>query len=467
MQVDPHIFRAYDIRGVALTQLTVDAAEMIAFFFAEFLKEKYAESTLNIVVGRDARTHGPPLEDAVIRGLRKASCHVVSIGATPSPINYFTICDQKLDGGIHITASHNPAEDNGMKLQMRHAHAFAGEQITDLYKRIIAQTEPLPNCNEASSMKTYDAANAYETKLQSMFPAVGNDLTVVVDAGNGIAGPSACSLLRTVGCVVEELYTEPDGRFPNHPADPSQLSTLAELQENVIKTSAQCGFAFDGDGDRLGLVDETGTIRTADEILLLLARDHLSRFSGKPVVFTVSNSATLETEISQWGGVPIMCRVGHSFVEHAMQEHGALLGGEQSGHFFCAEDYEGFDDAMVAALRILQILQQSGVPLSQLCADFPKVYQSPEVRPYCPDDQKTKIIEAITKHIETQYPVVALDGARIDFGNGAWAGIRQSNTSPCLSICLEARTPEMLKEIETVVFDHIAQYPAVVFNKTS
>jgi phosphomannomutase/phosphoglucomutase len=225
------------------------------------------------------------------------------------------------------------------------------------------------------------------------------------------------------------------------------------------------GFAFDGDGDRLGLVDETGTIRTADEILLLLARDHLSRFVGGNIVFTVSNSSLLQSEVERWGGMPVMTKVGHSFVEHAMRESGAQLGGEQSGHFFCGEDYYPYDDALAAALRVLSILRASGKTLSHLFAEFPKAYQAHERRPHVDDAAKSGVIQRITDHFSALYPTSTLDGARIDFGDGAWAGIRQSNTSPCISICIEARSPEKLVEVEREVMEHVGTYPEIQTEK--
>jgi phosphomannomutase/phosphoglucomutase len=286
-------------------------------------------------------------------------------------------------------------------------------------------------------------------------------MRIVVDGGNGIAGPVNCTVLAAVGCDVHELFTEPDGTFPNHPADPSKHETLKDLQKEVKEKGARFGIAYDGDGDRLGIVDELGNVRTADEILLLLARDHLQRFPGAPVVFTVSNSSILESEIKQWGGKPVMCKVGHSHVEHAMRENGAALGGEQSGHFFCGENYFGFDDALVAALHILRIAGARDEPLSKLFADFPKVYPAPERRPFCPDDRKADIVKRASEHFAKTYPVNTLDGARIDFGSGAWAGIRFSNTSPCLSICIEARSEKKLKEIEAIVLEHLRTYPEI------
>lgn len=458
--IDPHIFRAYDIRGKALTQLTTEAALLIGKAFGSVLREAYQKDHPTVVVGRDARSHGPVLESALIEGLASTGCHIKKIGMTASPVNYFTICTQHFDGGVHVTASHNPAPDNGLKLQMRDAEAHAGDDLQRLRERIEQENFVAGE----GSVEEMDAVTPYLTFLETMFGNVGKNMHIVIDSGNGVAGPAYCEAIKKTGATVTELFTEPDGTFPNHAADPSKHSTLKDLQETVNKKSAQFGLAFDGDGDRMGLVDETGTIRNADEILLLLARDHLSRHKGAPVVFTVSNSGMLETEVTKWGGKPVMCKVGHSFVEHAMREHHALIGGEQSGHFFCGEDFFHHDDALVAALRVIKILQEAKKPASEVFAEFPKVYQSPEMRPGCPDSEKTRIVQSISDYFATMHPVLTLDGARIDFGAGAWAGIRQSNTSPCLSVCIEARTPEKLREVEVAVLEHMKTYPEIDWN---
>lgn len=459
--IDPRIFRAYDIRGRAHEQLTEEACRLIGQGFGSELRTRTAKTSPMVCVGRDARTHSPAFESAVMEGLMLAGCTVVDIGQTPSPVNYFTICTQKLDGGVQVTASHNPAEDNGLKLCIADAEAFAGEDLQRLRERIERQEF----FSGRGSQSEIDALTRYKDFVVKLFAASGASMHIVVDSGNGVAGPLYCEVLRLVGATVTELYTEPDGTFPNHPADPSKYETLKDLC-NVVSSRAETrdeqkahiGLAFDGDGDRLGLVDEQGTIRSADEILLLLAQDHLERFAGAPIIFTVSNSGMLQSEITRWGGKPVMCKVGHSFVEHAMREHGAKLGGEQSGHFFCAEAYFGFDDALVAALRILGIIQHRKQPASQLFATFPRIYQMPESRPHVRDEDKLTVMDRITKHFQGIYPVATLDGARIDFGDGAWAGIRQSNTSPCLSICIEARSPERLKEVEREVLGHLREY---------
>ncbi len=462
--IDPRIFRAYDIRGVAGVQLTEDACLQIGFAFGKVLIEKYGKEHAHptVVVGRDARTHSPASQRKVMEGLLAAGCTVSDIGQTPSPVNYFTICTGKFDAGMQITASHNPKEDNGIKLCTRDADAFSGQDLQDLKLRIENSPSPQPQREKGlgDEAEGFDALTPYITHLTKFFKNVGTGKKVVVDGGNGVAGPCYCDVLRKVGCDVVELYTEPDGTFPNHAADPSKHSTLKELQAKVIAEKADCGFAFDGDGDRMGLIDERGQIVTADQTLLLLAQDHLSRHQAAPVIFTVSNSSLLETEVKKCGGKPVMCKVGHSYVEHAMREHGALLGGEQSGHFFCGEDYFGFDDALVASLRMLKILSGQK-KLSALIAAFPVVFQSPERRPHCPDDKKAEVVRLATEHFQKKYPVTTLDGARIDFGDGAWAGIRFSNTSPCLSICIEARSEKKLKDVATEVLGEIRKYVEV------
>ncbi len=456
--LDPHIFRAYDIRGKALTQLTEEAARLIGRGFGSVLRELYGTDHPRVAVGRDARTHGPVLEHAVIDGLTSVGCMVERIGMTSSPVSYFTVVNRTLDGSVQVTASHNPKEDNGLKLQIRDAEAYAGDDLQSLRKRIEENAFAAPSAGNVSDL---DAITPYLEHLSKLFGRCAEELTVILDGGNGVAGPTYLEALLQAGARVKGLFIEPDGEFPNHPADPSKHATLRDLQEEVKRGKASCGIAFDGDGDRVGLVDEKGNIVSADEILLLLAEDHLSRKKGAPVVFTVSNSGVLESEITRLGGKPVMCKVGHSFVEHAMREHGALLGGEQSGHFFCGEDYFGYDDALVAALRILRILKEKQKPLSQLLQSFPKAYQLPEYRPFCPDDRKSAIVQELTTFFAKDHPVLTLDGARIDFGDGAWAGIRQSNTSPRLSIIVEARSTEKLEEVKTAVFGALAAYPEV------
>lgn len=455
--IDPHIFRAYDIRGKAHAQLSEEACELIGKGFGSILREKYSVEHPTVILGRDARTHSPLLEDAMRRGLVSTGCFVFDIGQTPSPVNYFTICSLSTHAGVQITASHNPKDDNGVKLQTRDAEAFSGEDLQVLRKRIDAGNFL---AGEGKS-EQLDAINPYLEFLEDRFDGIGAKRKIVVDCGNGVTGPVNIDALKRAGVTVVPMYETPDGNFPNHQPDPSKWDTLSELQLRVVQEDADFGIAFDGDGDRMGIVDERGEIRSADEILLLLAENTLKRFPASPVVFTVSNSEILNTEVIRLKGIPVMAKVGHSFVEHAMREHGAKIGGEQSGHFFCAEDYYGFDDALVASFRFIGALE--GKSVTDAMAHFPKVFQAPEIRPFCPDEKKAEVITKVTEHFSRSFPVNTLDGARIDFGDGAWAGIRMSNTSPCLSICMEARTPEKLEEVKKEVLEHMGIYEEVKF----
>ena len=455
-QLPHHIFRAYDIRGKAETEVSEEFCRLAGKGFGSELCEKYNKGNPTVIVGRDARTHSPKLEAALIEGLTSTGCHVKMIGEVPSPVNYFAICHFGCDGSVQVTASHNPKDDNGLKLQIRGAESFSGDDLQKLRKKI----EKERFVEGDGGVEEVDVVTPYKEKIKSIIPPM-NDMKIVADFGNGVAGPIYGSILKELGVELIKLYAEPDGDFPNHIANPSNHETLDDLIKTVKSEKADCGIAFDGDGDRVGFVDENGNVVSPDYLLLLLAEDYLKRNPGDAVIYTVSMSSILETEVKKFGGKPVMTVVGHSFVEHAMREHNSHLGGEQSGHFFCGEDYFDFDDAMVAALRVLSIFQEES-DFSTLFSNYPRIFPSPEWRPHCPDEKKTEIVQSITKHFEDEgYPVITIDGARIDFGDGAWAGIRQSNTSPKLSVCVEARTEEKLKEIDSVIREHLATYPEI------
>ncbi|MBU0458329.1 phosphomannomutase/phosphoglucomutase [Patescibacteria group bacterium] len=459
MMIDPHIFRAYDIRGIVPDQVNEELALLIGKGFGSIMRERTGKEHPQIAVGRDMRPHSPGLEKAIIKGLNSTGCNVVAIGQTPSPLNYFAICTNNLDGSIQVTASHNEAIKNGFKLQVHDAIAFASEDIQILLKRI-QNEEFIAGEGEIEELNVIDPYIEY---LTEKFAGIGEGMKIIVDYGNGVAGPVYSKVLNNIGCELITLYEEPDGNFPNHIADPSNYETLKDLQKRVEEEKADIGFGIDGDGDRVGIVDENGNIRTTDEALLMLAKDHIGRNPGASVIFTVSCSGVLESEIEKWGGKPIMCEVGHSIVENAMHKFNSKLGGEQSGHFFLGEGYFGYDDAFFAALQMLKILSESGKTLSQLLSEFPKVYQVPEIRPDCSDEHKTRIVSEATEYFKKDYPVNDLDGARIDFGNGAWAGIRQSNTSPRLSICIEARSEEKMEEVKGIVLEYLRGFEEVEF----
>ena len=460
--IDQKIFRAYDIRGTYPNQLNEEVAELIGKGFGTYLTNDRSPMTndrFRVVVGMDVRTHSPELHTAFIRGLLKTGCDVVDIDVCPSPFMYFVNSYGKYDAGCAITASHNPKEYNGFKLVTRNAHAVFGDELQKIYQ-IIQKGEFAQG--EGQILDHEDPFEPYFEKLKNLFPT-SKKLKVVVDTANGVAGNLYPNLIRNLGHEVIELYTELDGTFPNHEPDPIVEANLEDLKKKVLEEKVDIGLAFDGDGDRVGIITEKGKFINADQVLMLLSKDILSRHPGKSIVFTVSNSQSLFELVKKWGGKPVMCAVGHSYVEHAMTENDAILGGEQSGHFFLPEDYYQYDDALVTALRILKIMTDSNHPISDLINQFPKTYALPEIRPKCADEVKFDVLEKIKNHFKDKYPSTTLDGIRMDFGNGGWSGIRVSNTSPCISITMEAQTPEHLEEIKGIVLGHLKEYSEIDF----
>ncbi len=458
----PHIFRAYDIRGIYLRDFDESGAELIGRGYGTYLKEFYPEKKLNIVVGRDGRNSGESLENAFIEGVRTIGIDVIQIGKVPSPLLYFAICSGGFDGGVMITASHNPKEYNGIKLQKRGAHAICGDQIQKIAK--IVEEKSFRSGAEGGRLDQRDFREAYFSRLREL---VQLDRTkkrprLVIDAGNGITGAFAPEFFRLLGCDVTELYCEVDGDFPNHDADPERAENLNDLKELVLREKADFGFAFDGDGDRVGVVDANGNHYSADLLLLLLARDMLSRHPGAAVVFDLKSTQVLAEEIVKRGGTALMCPTGHSFVEEMMQESGALLGGEVSGHLFFAEDYYGFDDAFLAAAKILEIVWNSEKPLSEHFSDLPKTYVTPEIKVPIEEAEKFATMRKIVAHFLSLYPeALTIDGIRIDFDAGAWGIVRASNTSPYLTTRFEARSKEKLQEIQKILFDHLRKYSEI------
>lgn len=458
--IDQKIFRAYDIRGTYPDQLNSDTARQIGQGFGTYLSNQLSSEHPRVAVGQDCRTHSMELFDGFVEGLLSTGCEVTNVGITPSPYVYFVVTEGKFDGGCNITASHNSKEYNGFKLMTANAHAVFGGELQKVYQLItsgeLAEGE--------GTKKTADYADFYLKKIKSVFSEV-KPLKVVVDTGNGVAGKLYPKVIRDLGHEVIELYTELDGTFPNHEADPVIEENLADLKQRVLDEGADLGLGFDGDGDRVALVTEEGRFINSDHLLMLLSRDILSRHPGGTLVFTVSNSQALFDQVKAWGGNPVMCKVGHSFVEDAMHEHEAILGGEQSGHFFLPEDYYAYDDALVTACRILKIVSDAGRPASELFADFPETYAIPEIRPYCPDEKKFEILSQIVAHFKDKYPNTTMDGIRMDFGRGGWCGIRVSNTSPRISIIMEAESEGHLKEIQELVMSHLKSYPEIDWNK--
>lgn len=456
MTIPKAMFRAYDIRGTYPDQLNAENALYIGKGFASYLVNELKIEKPRVVVGRDNRIHSEELQNAFIEGLVTSGCSVFNIGHSPTPYLYFSTVHGAYDAGCNITASHNPKQYNGFKLVTGGAHAVFGDELQKLYQMITEENF----ISGEGSVESHDYKADYLKKLQSIFQ-FPRTLKVVVDSANGISGMLYPQMIRDLGHEVVELYTELDGEFPNHEPDPIVESNLADLKQRVLDENADIGLSFDGDGDRVGIVTETGQFMDSDKTLMLLAKDALLRNPSKSVVFTVSNSQVLFDLVKEWGGNPVMCKVGHSFVEDAMTLNAAVIGGEQSGHFFLPESYYSFDDALVAALRVLLIATTFSEPISTLYNQFPQTFSLEELRPKCDDVNKFEVIERVKAHFEEKYPSNTLDGIRIDFGNGGWAGIRASNTSPRISITMEAKDPRDLKHISSEVLDHLKTYSEI------
>ncbi len=460
MKVPAHIFRAYDIRGVAAgeqPELTTEVAQALGWAFGEYLKNSSSkEEGIKVVVGHDNRLTGESLSVALMEGLVSAGVEVTDIGHATSPYLYFATCYGRFDGGINVTGSHNPAEYNGFKLVGKGAAPVAGEEIQKL-KSLMGKAPPQSSEGKAQQG---DFEKEYFQKLTELSP-LQRKLKVVLDCGNGTAGYFAPEFFQQLGCEVVELYCTPDGTFPNHLPNPEDTESLQDLQAKVLETKANLGLAFDGDGDRVGVVDEQGEIISPDRLIVLLARDLLARQPGAEIIFDVKCSNVLPTEIKKAGGKPLRWKTGHSFIKQKMRETGALLAGEVSGHIFFAENYYGVDDGLLAAAKVVSILSADSQPLSEYFADLPQTFTTPELKVPIDDTVKFEIMEKVKQDLLQKYTGDTLDGVRVEFPDTAWALVRPSNTSPCLTMRFEAPTAARLAEIQKLVHQVLQQYPEI------
>ncbi len=459
--LNPLIFRAYDIRGIADqglsagADLTKETAYLIGQASGTYFQNHYGK---NIVVGRDNRLHSEVLQNAFIEGLLSTGCSVTNIGLATSPFIYYAVCKYGFDGGVNITASHNPKEYNGFKLVGKNAHSICGEELQKILQIALNKSFRVGQ----GDLKTKEIFADYLQEVKDKNPT-HQPLKIIVDAGNGVTGKFAPALFKALGHEVIELYCELDGNFPNHPANPEEYANVKDLSALVLKEKADLGIAFDGDGDRIGFIDEQGKHYSSDLILLLLARDLLQRQPQAKIVFDLKCSQVVEDEIKKAGGQAIMSRTGHSFIEQKMKEENSLLGGEVSGHLFFGENYYGFDDAFWAAIQILNILNHHKKPFSAHFLDVPKSFSTPEIKAACPDDKKFEIVETLTRKFCEHYPdqCITIDGVRVNFGNGAWGAVRCSNTTPNLTLRFEAKTPEKLAEIQKIFIDKMIHHPEI------
>jgi phosphomannomutase/phosphoglucomutase len=450
MRVPRSIFREYDIRGVADRDLSDDLTTSLGRAFAGTVRDGLpAGAPLTVAVARDGRLSSDRLLAALTSGLVQAGARVIDVGVGPTPLLYFAAHHLGTDGAVMITASHNDAPDNGFKL-MRGKASFFGKDIQALADRIEAASDDTVYM-PGGGVETRDLQDAYIAQVKASAQVTRTDLRFVVDAGNGSAGPLGIATLRALGFAPDPLFCDIDGRFPNHHPDPTVPKNLEALSARMKETGADLGIAWDGDGDRLGAVDRNGDIVWGDKLLILFARALLRARPGAKVLGEVKCSATLYADIARHGGQPIVWKTGHSLIKTKMKEEGALLAGEMSGHMFFADRWPGFDDATYAAVRLLEILGAEGKTMGELLADVPQTFATPEIRVGCPDAIKFEVVRRVTEHYRATHPVLDIDGARVDFGDGAWGLCRASNTGPVLVLRFEALTSERLDAIRAEV----------------
>ncbi len=439
MNVNPAIFREYDIRGVADKDYDVEFARLLGRAYATYVADKNVK---RISVGRDTRLTSNKYADALKDGLRAGGLDVVDLGMTATPLVYYSLFHLPVDGGIQVTGSHNPPDHNGFKISVGKVSIY-GDDIQEL-RRIIASGKfrDAPRGKEES----YAIIPDYQDELIRQFGTLPRRLKVVVDSGNGAAGPVAPRIIAAIGCDTHDIFSEPDGRFPNHHPDPTMPENVRDLIDTVTKDGADIGIAFDGDADRVGVVDHNGRIYWGDEMLILFARDILAEKPGAVIVSEVKCSQRLYDDIAAHGGKGIMWKAGHSLLKAKMRETAAALGGEMSGHIFFADRYYGYDDAIYAACRMLQVVAKAGKPLAELLSDLRPAVATPEIRVDCPDALKFAIAEkAKEKFRRADFDIIDIDGVRVKFPEG-WGLIRASNTQPVLVMRVEATDEQRLAE---------------------
>lgn len=442
MALARNTFREYDIRGVTGKDLTPDVARAVARAYATFLHDSGVQG--EIAVGRDNRPSGTDLHRELVAGLLESGLNVVDIGIVPTPLAYWAQNNLGVAGGIQITGSHNPPEFNGFKLGIGNRSIY-GQDIQKIYETAVAERFQ----NGKGKLRNEEIVDRYVEDVGQRIGRISKDISCVVDCGNGAGAIVAKKLFDRIGLKPLILFGESDGTFPNHHPDPTVPENLKDLIAAVKEKKAEVGIAFDGDADRIGLVDEDGSIIWGDQLLIIYARDVLARTGkGQAIIFDVKCSQALPEEVEKAGGKPLMWRTGHSLIEEKMHETHAPIAGEMSGHMFFAEGWYGFDDAMYGAARLLRIVADSGKTVKQMMADVPRFVSTPEIRVDCPDDIKFDVVAKATKYFAAKYKVIDVDGVRVLFGDG-WGLIRASNTQPVLVMRFEARTQEHLDAIRS------------------
>ncbi|OAI49188.1 phosphoglucomutase [Gammaproteobacteria bacterium SCGC AG-212-F23] len=440
--IDHSIFRAYDIRGIVGKGLTEQSIHAIGKAIGSLAIQK-GEKRMS--VARDGRLSGPLLGEALCQGILSTGCDVINIGVVPTPLLYYSTFVLETRSGVMLTGSHNPAEYNGLKTVIN-GETLAEHNIQELYRRAVENDFE----HGEGEMRELDVIERYLHHVERDVK-LARPLTVVVDCGNGVAATVAPELFRRMGCTVHELYCDVDGRFPNHHPDPSQEENLQDLIAAVKKTKADIGIAFDGDGDRLGMVTSSGVVIWPDRQMMLFAKSVLKQHPGSKIIFDIKCSSHLERVIREAGGVPIMWKTGHSLIKSKLAETQAVLAGEMSGHIFFKDKWYGFDDAIYSAARLLQILAEHPGNSDELFSDIPNSINTPELKVHVTDAEKFTLMQHIIANAKfaTAKEINTIDGLRVNFVDG-WGLVRLSNTTPCLVLRFEAETEKALARIQTL-----------------
>jgi len=444
-----NIFRQYDIRGIVGQDLGDEQVDRISRAFAAYA---YNHGQTEILLGHDNRHSSPHFRDIAARALMESGLKVIDLGMVITPVFYFASHHLNIPAGLMITASHNPSEYNGFKLLLGESTIY-GEQIQEV-KRMAKAGSFLHGAG--GSLISCDIKQAYHDMILGKISMGPRTIKVVVDCGNGTASLFAPQILRDLGCEVLELYCESDPDYPHHHPDPVNPNNMTDLVDMVVSSQADLGIGFDGDGDRLGVVDSNGNMIWGDMLMILFWRQLLPRYPGTPAIVEVKCSQSLIDEIKRLGGKPVLYKTGHSLIKAKMREIGAIFTGEMSGHMFFADEYYGYDDAIYAAARLLSLLSHQEKSLIELLEDVPRYYSTPEIRIPSSDAGKFQQVEQVIKHFEPLYEIIKVDGARILFPQG-WGLVRASNTGPELIVRCEGNTPQTLEEIKSELFSYLAE----------
>lgn len=452
MKLRQEIFREYDIRGIVGEDLTPEMVELLGKGMGTYFRR---QGKKDVALGGDCRLSTPRFAEILAKGLLSSGCSVTHLGTIPTPLLYFTMYTKANDAGVMITGSHNPPEYNGFKMMVGKETLF-GETIQEIYS-LIKNSDFIQETPGGTTQ--IDIGPEYHNWVVNNI-SLSKPLRVVVDAGNGTGGEVAVPIFRELGCEVIPLFCEMDGNFPNHHPDPTLPEALEDLIKKVAETGADLGIAYDGDSDRIGVIDDKGKIIWGDMLMVLFSRDILPKNPGATVISEVKASKLLYEEIEKLGGRPIMWKTGHSLMKKKIKEEKALLAGEMSGHIFFADKFFGFDDAIYSSARVLEILSRTEKKLSELLGDLPKTYVTPEIRIYASDEVKFKIVDGVKDVLSAKYPVIDIDGVRAIYPTG-WALVRASNTQGALVLRFEADTEKDLaairKEVEHTLESVIAK----------